>query len=121
VPGALTEDAVAITRAVDALSERGEEFTITASFGLVVIPHEAATAAEALELADSRMYARKRRRRATQARDVLQLLAEGEAGVTRIAAEIGLVTLSDASSTAHGPAGSSGARSGSSRSASPGR
>ena len=86
MPGALTEDAPAITRAVDALSERGEEFTITASFGLVVIPHEAATAAEALELADGRMYARKRRRRATHARGVpCSCSLRVEAGVTRIA------------------------------------
>ena len=80
-----------------------------------------ATRPRRCELADERMYARKRRRRATHARGVLQLLAEREAGVTRIAAEIGLVTLSDASPAAHGPARSSGAPSASSRSASPGR
>jgi diguanylate cyclase (GGDEF)-like protein len=119
--GALAEDAPEIAGAVDALSEHGDGFSITASFGLVVIPHETTTAAEALERADERMYARKRRRRVTHARDILQALAEGEAGVTRIAAELGLVTLSGASSAAHGPAGSSSGPAGSARSASPGR
>ncbi|MDA0164601.1 diguanylate cyclase [Solirubrobacter ginsenosidimutans] len=80
LPGSLAEDAPAIRRAVEALSERGDGFSITASFGLVVLPDEAADAADALKRADERMYARKRRRRggqAGQARDVLiQVLAE---------------------------------------------
>ena len=106
--GALDEDAPAIRDAIDSLSEHGEGFTITASFGLVVLPREAESTDAALKLADERMYARKRRRRASHVRDILQALAEGEAGVTRIAAEIGLVTLSAASPAAPGPAGSSG-------------
>ena len=61
--GALTEDAPEIERAVEALSEHGDGFSITASFGLVVIPDEAENAADALKRADERMYARKRRRR----------------------------------------------------------
>jgi diguanylate cyclase (GGDEF)-like protein len=117
VRGALTERSPEVADAVAALSEG----SITASHGLVLIPSEAATASDALQLADQRMYSRKRRRRADQAREVLLLLAEGEAGVTRIAAEIGLVTLSDASSAALGPAGSSGGPAASARSASPGR
>jgi diguanylate cyclase (GGDEF)-like protein len=121
LPGALGDEAPEIACAVGALSEHGEGCTITASFGLVVIPHEATTALGALERADERMYARKRRRRPTHARDILQALAEGEAGVSRIAAELGLVTLSDASSAARAPAGSSGAPAGTVRSASPGR
>ena len=41
LPGALDEDAPAIQRAVEALSEHGDGFSITASFGLVVLPDEA--------------------------------------------------------------------------------
>lgn len=93
LPGALDEEAPEIRRAVAALSERGNGFTITASFGLVVLPREVDDAAEALQLADERMYARKRRRRAGQARDLLmQVLAErGENadGVAERAAGVG--------------------------------
>jgi diguanylate cyclase (GGDEF)-like protein/PAS domain S-box-containing protein len=42
-----------------ALSEHGEGFTITASYGSVVVPTEATSSAAALRLADQRMYARK--------------------------------------------------------------
>jgi two-component system cell cycle response regulator len=80
LPGALDDDAPAIQHAVEALSEHGDGFSITASFGLVVLPDEAVDAAEALKRADERMYARKRRRRSGpggQTRDVLiQALAE---------------------------------------------
>jgi diguanylate cyclase (GGDEF)-like protein len=114
--GALDDGAPEIGRAVAALTEG----PVTASYGLVVIPREATTATDALALADERMYARKRRRRATHVREILRALAEGEAGVTRIAAEIGLVALSDASSAAHAPAGSSAGPLGTAHSASPG-
>ena len=63
-----------IARATGALSERGEEFAITASLGAVLLPHEADSADHALQLADERMYANKRGRPAgprDQARDVL--------------------------------------------------
>jgi diguanylate cyclase (GGDEF)-like protein/PAS domain S-box-containing protein len=42
-----------------ALTERGEGFQVTASYGSVTLPAEAATATEALREADRRMYARK--------------------------------------------------------------
>ena len=88
LPGALEEDAPAITGAIDSLSERGEGFTISASFGLVVPAR--GPSRRGPELADERMYARKRRVAAEGAvRDILQALAEGEAGVTRIAARSG--------------------------------
>jgi diguanylate cyclase (GGDEF)-like protein len=52
----------AIAAAAGALEERGETFTITASCGTVLVPHEAATVDHALQLADERMYARKNER-----------------------------------------------------------
>jgi diguanylate cyclase (GGDEF)-like protein len=57
-----------------ALSERGEGFHITCSKGWCLVPAEARTAADALRLADTRMYADKFRRRPSpeqQSRDVL--------------------------------------------------
>jgi HD-GYP domain-containing protein (c-di-GMP phosphodiesterase class II) len=60
--------------AVQALSEAGEEFTINASYGVVLLPHESTTSEHALQLADRRMYARKHSRAEgprDQARDVL--------------------------------------------------
>jgi two-component system, cell cycle response regulator len=53
-----------ITRmATSALSERGEGFEIHASCGRVALPSEASTASQALQLADTRLYASKMRSR----------------------------------------------------------
>jgi HD-GYP domain-containing protein (c-di-GMP phosphodiesterase class II) len=41
------------------LTEHGEGFSVTASYGSVVVPTEADTSTEALRIADQRMYARK--------------------------------------------------------------
>ena len=75
-----------------ALSEHGEGFTVTASFGVVQIPSEAESSEAALQLADGRMYAHKDSRRATsrrQARDVLiQVLAEREPELRRHMADV---------------------------------
>jgi|GEM_PF-3433238 len=60
--------------AAGALEERGEKFAVGASYGAVLMPHEATTLEYALQLADERMYARKKRRPSLagdQARDVL--------------------------------------------------
>jgi two-component system, cell cycle response regulator len=57
-----------------ALTERGEGFEVSSSFGSVVLPEEASTPTQALQLADRRMYARKGGRRISagrQSRDVL--------------------------------------------------
>ncbi len=57
-----------------ALTESGEGFRITASHGSVMLPEEARSASEALQLADRRMYAHKGDGRASagrQTRDVL--------------------------------------------------
>jgi diguanylate cyclase (GGDEF)-like protein len=66
--------------AAAALRERGEGFAIGSSHGFVVAPVETADPAEALRLADQRMYAQKhggRRSAGSQSRDVLmRALAE---------------------------------------------
>jgi PAS domain S-box-containing protein/diguanylate cyclase (GGDEF)-like protein len=45
--------------AASTLAERGDGFTVTASYGSVLLPTEASSPAEALGQADQRMYARK--------------------------------------------------------------
>lgn len=76
-------DASAATVAADAaaaLAERGEGFAIGASHGFVIAPMETSDPAEALRLADQRMYARKHGGRpsaGSQSHDVLmRALAE---------------------------------------------
>jgi HD-GYP domain-containing protein (c-di-GMP phosphodiesterase class II) len=48
-----------LRRAVKALSEHGEGFEVSASYGVVRLPSEAALPSDALRVADRRMYARK--------------------------------------------------------------
>jgi len=63
-----------IGSASGALQESGENFTIGASYGAVLIGREASSLDHALQLADERMYQRKRSRRAVagdHTRDVL--------------------------------------------------
>jgi diguanylate cyclase (GGDEF)-like protein/PAS domain S-box-containing protein len=63
-----------------ALSEQGQGFNVTASFGSVVLPMDGEDAAQALRNADQRMYARKGSGRASAARQasdaLLKALAE---------------------------------------------
>ncbi|MDQ6749176.1 MAG: diguanylate cyclase [Actinomycetota bacterium] len=63
-----------------ALSERGEGFSVAASYGSVLIPVEAGSAEEAMQTSDSRMYAHKQSSRPSalsQSKDVLlKALAE---------------------------------------------
>jgi diguanylate cyclase (GGDEF)-like protein len=63
-----------------ALSERGEGFSISTSYGSALIPEEATSPEESLRVSDQRMYARKnggRRSAGMQSRDVLlQALSE---------------------------------------------
>jgi two-component system cell cycle response regulator len=70
-----------------ALSERGKGFSIGASWGKVLIPAEVVSPAEALRLADRRMYAKKGRRAdsaRSQTRSVLlSVLHEREPGLER--------------------------------------
>jgi diguanylate cyclase (GGDEF)-like protein len=46
-------------RAAKALSEQGEAFSVSCSFGVAALPREAASASDALRLADRRMYEQK--------------------------------------------------------------
>jgi diguanylate cyclase (GGDEF)-like protein len=48
-----------LAQAAGALRESGDGFEVEASYGAVVIPHEAGSVAQALHVADQRMYARK--------------------------------------------------------------
>ena len=73
-----------IDRACTALSERGEGFEISTSFGAIMLPEEAADASEALQLADERLYAQKHSRRGETDRTMhalLDALAEREPGL----------------------------------------
>jgi two-component system, cell cycle response regulator len=75
-----------IEAALLALFEPADPYAVDASFGLVALPLDASTAADALRLADHRMYALKHGRRATQgqAREVLlALLGEREPDLQR--------------------------------------
>jgi diguanylate cyclase (GGDEF)-like protein len=69
-----------LASAASALTERGSAFTVSASFGLAVVPDDARTASNALQLADERMYADKarsnRNSRAETRNVLLQLLNE---------------------------------------------
>jgi diguanylate cyclase (GGDEF)-like protein len=53
-------------RAAEALTERGKGYEVGAAWGKVSIPAEAETPAEAMQLADVRMYAQKESRRASR-------------------------------------------------------
>jgi diguanylate cyclase (GGDEF)-like protein len=57
-----TDSDALIQQAAAAVTESGGEFTIQASLGVVLLPHEAASVDDALQLADQRMYANKRSR-----------------------------------------------------------
>jgi diguanylate cyclase (GGDEF)-like protein len=63
-----------VAAAAGALEERGENFAVGASYGAVLLPHEARNLDYALQLADERMYTVKRGRSSLagdQTRDVL--------------------------------------------------
>jgi two-component system cell cycle response regulator len=69
-----------VANAGAALTERGEAFAVGCSYGCVLVPDEADTAAAALRIADQRMYAHKQGGRpsaVSQSKDVLrQALSE---------------------------------------------
>jgi diguanylate cyclase (GGDEF)-like protein len=98
--GRFDREGAPVAGALEALSEHGEGFAITASCGLVVIPDAADDPTQAMRLADERMYRDKNSRRVSgrrQARDVLlQVLTEREPdlhehlrGVARLAVGVG--------------------------------
>ena len=72
-PGSEVADPI-IAGAASALTEHGEGFTVTSSYGAIVLPREAQDATEALRIADQRMYAQKNAGRTSatrQSKDVL--------------------------------------------------
>jgi two-component system, cell cycle response regulator len=81
-----------IATAARALSETGDGFNVTASWGAVGLPDEAVEAEEAMQVADQRMYRQKDSRRASpiqQSRAVLlQVLNEREPGLSDHQAEV---------------------------------
>ena len=82
--------------AVAALSATGDQLSVSTSMGSVVMPAEAASAGDALQLADQRMYADKGARSGRsrgQAREVLlQLLNEREPGLLRHMSAVAVLT-----------------------------
>ena len=92
-----------------ALTERGEGFEVSSSFGSVVLPKEANTPTQALQLADRRMYARKGGRRMSagrQSRDVLlRTLSERRPDLSLRLRDIGELALAVGRELHMGPEG----------------
>lgn len=62
------------SRAADALREHGDGFTVSASYGAVLLPLETTDATEALRFADQRMYAQKSSSRMSAPRQTTDVL-----------------------------------------------
>jgi diguanylate cyclase (GGDEF)-like protein len=79
-PSSLDQGRAMVRRAVKALSERGEGFEISASYGVVMLPSEAMVPSDALRVADRRMYARKASQQTSPGRQsaaaLMELLAQ---------------------------------------------
>ena len=88
--------AATLTTAGAALTERGEAFAIGCSFGSVLVPAEADTAASALRFADQRMYVHKQGGRPSAVR----MLAARSLGPTKTASIPGTEKMASALSTA---------------------
>jgi diguanylate cyclase (GGDEF)-like protein len=82
--------------AIDALSEHGDGFSITTAFGVAYLPEDAATAPDALKLADQRMYAQKQSARPSPGDQSAQVLVNAlqarDPALTRHANEVGLLS-----------------------------
>jgi two-component system cell cycle response regulator len=81
-------------RAAAALTEEGEGFAVSCSYGAVLMPSEAGQLSEALSMADHRMYLHKQRHRATvEAVDALEAARDGHpsrpADVAELAEAVG--------------------------------
>ena len=91
-PGAELPDGLVLGAAA-ALSEHGEGFSIGCSYGAIELPREAEDVAEALRIADQRMYAQKNAGRTSasrQSKDVLlRALAERDPGLRDRASGLG--------------------------------
>jgi diguanylate cyclase (GGDEF)-like protein len=66
----------AAARGAEALNEHGEGFTVSASYGAVLLPIETADVTEALRLADQRMYAQKSSSRMSAPRQATDVLVQ---------------------------------------------
>jgi diguanylate cyclase (GGDEF)-like protein len=72
---------VLAARAAMALTEEGEGFAVSCSYGAVLMPAEAGQLSEALSMADHRMYLHKQRhRRLVEAVDALEAARSGDTG-----------------------------------------
>jgi len=63
-----------IERAAEALTEEGEGFAVSCSYGAVLMPAEASELTEALRIADDRMYMHKQRTRPSAERQSIDVL-----------------------------------------------
>jgi diguanylate cyclase (GGDEF)-like protein len=63
-----------VAKATVALSEQGDGFSISASAGSVLLPHESEDVSKALRIADRRMYLHKSRRRTSASRQTKDVL-----------------------------------------------
>jgi two-component system, cell cycle response regulator len=68
VGGAEGDGEALAKRAAEALTAQGRDFLLTAAWGMVSVPGEAASPAAAMQMADVRMYAQKESRRLAKAR-----------------------------------------------------
>jgi diguanylate cyclase (GGDEF)-like protein len=89
----------AVTAVGAALREEGEKFSIAASGGAVLLPHEADSPDYALQLADDRMYQRKQEKRPAsereQTRDVLvRIMQAKQPGLTDHSSEVSRLAVS---------------------------
>jgi diguanylate cyclase (GGDEF)-like protein len=101
MPAQAEEISAAVASAGSALREDGERFSIGASGGAVLLPHEASSPDYALQLADERMYLRKQQRlplaAREQTRDVLVRIMQAKqpglkdhsSEVSRLAVSVG--------------------------------
>ena len=78
-----SDDAALVRRAAAALTGVGDAFNIACSYGMAALPTEASTGAEALQLADRRMYEHKAAGRSSASRQssdvLLKVLSERNA------------------------------------------
>jgi two-component system cell cycle response regulator len=101
--GRFAREGVVMVDIQSALAEHGAGFSLTASCGVVVVPGEASTVSDALNLADERMYAEKTGTGSTsrasaqtilmQQRVLLQLLTEREPMLHDHVCDVGLLAM----------------------------
>lgn len=74
--GSVDEALEVAARAAESLNEHGEGFTVSASYGAVLLPIETNDTTEALRLADQRMYAQKSTSRMSAPRQTTDVLLQ---------------------------------------------